>query len=340
MQSTTSIINLIQQRRAQTSALPFAVSFLSFCLLSASLIGWKPLQLSIATIFLFAGPHNWIEFRYFLARMPRYWGKSKTFFTVALSGVFLLTVFYVALYWLGQSWYLNEDVWATSISFWNSALLIWICSLVWLRGKQSLKRDWSWVFAIGFALAAFAWVAPLWFSIALVYVHPLVALWFLDRQLKRTKPQWRSAYHVCLAALPLILIVMWTLLANSPNLPDADLLSWRIAQHAGAGIITNISTHLLVATHVFLETIHYGVWIILIPLVGFRAGIFETKKIPFAVHREGFPKTVMAVLALGVLIVFALWICFYANYTTTRDVYFTFAMAHVLAEIPFLIRLI
>jgi hypothetical protein len=340
MQSTTSIINLIQQRRAQTSALPFAVSFLSFCLLSALLIGWKPLQLSIATIFLFAGPHNWIEFRYFLARMPRYWGKSKTFFTVALSGVFLLTVFYVALCWLGQSWYLNEDAWATSISFWNSALLIWICSLVWLRGKQSLKRDWSWVFAIGFALAAFAWVAPLWFSIALVYVHPLVALWFLDRQLKRTKPQWRSAYHVCLAALPLILIVMWTLLANSPNLPDADLLSWRIAQHAGAGIITNISTHLLVATHVFLETIHYGVWIILIPLVGFRAGIFETKKIPFAVHREGFPKTVMAVLALGVLIVFALWICFYANYTTTRDVYFTFAMAHVLAEIPFLIRLI
>lgn len=340
MQNIVSSTNLIQQRRAQTFALPFAVCFLLFMFFSASLIVWKPLQLSIATIFLFAGPHNWIEFRYFLARMPRYWGKSKTFFTVALGGVFLLTVFYVALYWLGQSWYLNEDAWTFSISFWNSAVLIWVCSLVWLRGKQSSKRDWSWVFAIGFALAAFAWVAPMWFSIALVYVHPLVALWFLDRQLKRTKPQWRKAYHVCLAVLPLVLIAMWMLLANSPNLPDADSLSWRIAQHAGAGIITNFSTHLLVATHVFLETIHYGVWIVLIPLVGFRAGMFETKKIPFAVHREGFPKTVMAVLAIGVLTVFALWICFYANYTTTRDVYFTLAMAHVLTEVPFLIRLL
>jgi hypothetical protein len=33
-----------------------------------------------------------------------------------------------------------------------------------------------------------------------------------------------------------------------------------------------------------------------------------------------------------------LWLCFLADYPTTRDVYFTFAMAHVLAEVPFLLR--
>lgn len=340
MQNIADRTNLIQQKRVGSFALPFAVCFLLFALLSALVIGWKPLQLSIATIFLFAGPHNWFEFRYFLARMPRRWGRSKTFFTVALGGVFLLTVSYLALYYLGQSWYLNKDAWTLSISFWNTTLLVWICFLVWLRGKQYSKRDWSWIFAVGFAIAAFAWAMPLWFSLALVYVHPLIALWFFDRQLKRTKPEWRSAYHFCLAALPLILIAMWTILVSSPNLPETDALSWRITQHAGAWILTGVSSHLLVATHVFLETIHYGVWLVLIPLVGFKAGVFEMNKIPLAIHRDGFPKTMITVLAVGILVVFALWICFYANYTTTRDIYFAFAMAHVLAEAPFLIRLL
>ena len=40
----------------------------------------------------------------------------------------------------------------------------------------------------------------------------------------------------------------------------------------------------------------------------------------------------------GVVAVIALWICFYANYPITRDVYFTLAMVHVLAEVPFLLR--
>lgn len=341
MQNIVTNTNLIQQKSARVfTALPFSISFLLFCLLSALLISWKPLQLSIATVFLFAGPHNWMEFRFFLARVPLRWGKSKAFYTVGLGGVFVLTVAYLTLYWLGQSWYLNENAWTISISIWNTLFLTWLSALVWLRGKQSSKRDWSWVFAAGFALTAFAWAAPLWFSLILVYLHPLIALWFLDRQFKRTRPQWRKAYHICLAALPLILIVMWQQLANSPNLPDSDALSWRITHHAGATILTSVSSHLLVATHVFLETVHYGVWIVLIPLVGLNAGIFEVKKIPFVAHREGWPMTVKTVLAFGVLIIFALWICFWSNYTTTRDLYFALAMAHVLAEAPFLIRLI
>jgi len=35
-----------------------------------------------------------------------------------------------------------------------------------------------------------------------------------------------------------------------------------------------------------------------------------------------------------------LWFGFSANYTLTRDIYFTIAMAHVLAEAPFLLRMI
>jgi hypothetical protein len=39
-------------------------------------------------------------------------------------------------------------------------------------------------------------------------------------------------------------------------------------------------------------------------------------------------------------LVFALWFGFAIDYTTTRDIYFAFAMAHVLAEFPFLIKML
>jgi hypothetical protein len=332
-------LTLAQPKRGQLPALPFGLSFLSFCLIAALLISWKPLQLSIATIFLFAGPHNWIEFRYFLARMPARWGRSKLFYTAGLGGVALLTAAYLVLYSLGQSWYLDNGAWTTAIGGWNTALVLWVCSLVYLRGRE-VRRDRSWVFAIGFAISAAVWFSPFLFSLGLVYLHPLVALWFLDRQLKRSRPHWRKTYHWCLAALPVILAVMWIQLASTSNIPESDALSWRIAQHAGAGILTGVSTHTLVATHVFLETIHYAAWLVLIPLVGMRGRFWDTGRIPLATQRLGWPRIVRTVLILGIFIVIVLWAGFTMNYTSARDVYFTFAMAHVLAEAPFLIRLL
>ena len=42
----------------------------------------------------------------------------------------------------------------------------------------------------------------------------------------------------------------------------------------------------------------------------------------------------------GGVMVLLLWACFLVDYPTTRDVYFTVAMLHVLAEAPFLLRMI
>ena len=44
---------------------------------AALLAGWAPLGFSIVTVFLFAGPHNWIELRYFLTRTPARWGRLR-----------------------------------------------------------------------------------------------------------------------------------------------------------------------------------------------------------------------------------------------------------------------
>jgi hypothetical protein len=148
------------------------------------------------------------------------------------------------------------------------------------------------------------------------------------------------AYHLSLASIPVFLLILWLALSNQPNLSEETNLFWRITNHAGAGILSNVSSHLLVASHVFLETIHYAAWILLIPLVDRRAIPWKLKEIPLASNRNGFAKIVFAVLAISIVLVIALWFGFASDYTTTRDIYFAFAIAHVLAEFPFLIKML
>jgi hypothetical protein len=45
-------------------------------------------------------------------------------------------------------------------------------------------------------------------------------------------------------------------------------------------------------------------------------------------------------LIFSVGVVLALWLGFAVDYATTRDIYFAFAIGHVLAEFPFLIKML
>jgi hypothetical protein len=179
------------------------------------------------------------------------------------------------------------------------------------------------------AIAALNWLGPELFSLALVYAHPLVALWFLDRQLKRTRPAWVGAYHRCLCALPLVLGLMIWQLSQTPALSDDNGLFWRITQHAGAQLLPQVSSHMLVSVHLFLEMLHYGVWILALPILGPNFWKFKTPNT--SVWRT-------ALLVVGLAVVALLWVGFAADYTNMRDLYFTIAIAHVLAEAPFLLK--
>src|SRR5436190_7484325 len=113
----------------------FAVAVLSCVLAAAVMASWLPLQVSIITVFLFAGPHNWFELRYFLMRLPARFGKSRNFFVVAFAGIGLLTAAYVslpALYymnvWSGASW-------PGAIATWNTLMLLWIGALGVMRAR-------------------------------------------------------------------------------------------------------------------------------------------------------------------------------------------------------------
>ena len=316
----------------------FFGAFVLSCALAAALIGSFPLQLSIVTIFLFAGPHNLMEFRYFAARMPVRWGRSKLFYSVGIGGVVVLTAAYLALYFSSGNWLWSPESWQTYTAIWNTGLLLWIGLLFYLRGKQR-RKDWSLAFAVVFLLAALAWMVPQYWSLALVYIHPFIAMWFLERQIRRTKPEWLNAYHYCLLSIPFFLLILWTTLSGQPNLSEETNLFWRIGQHAGSEILPSVSSHLLVATHVFLESIHYFVWLLLIPLVDKRAIPWRLGDVPLFANANGIPRIFAGFLIVSGGITLALWFGFAADYTTTRDIYFAFAIGHVLAEFPFLIKM-
>jgi hypothetical protein len=133
--------------------------------------------------------------------------------------------------------------------------------------------------------------------------------------------------------------MLWQL-SRTASLADDNGLFWRITQHAGAELLPNVSSHMLVSTHVFLEMLHYGVWIVALPLIGATGAIWKVNSIPVANHGRGFPKLIGGILIFSLFVVTVLWLGFSMNYTATRDIYFTVAIAHVLAEAPFLLRMI
>ncbi|HEY8560292.1 MAG TPA: hypothetical protein VIL74_07935 [Pyrinomonadaceae bacterium] len=329
-----------QAKFETTSAQLFACLFVACAAVLAGVIGAFPLQLSIVTIFLFAGVHNWFEFRYFAARMPLRWGKSKVYYTVGIGGVIVLTFVYLMIYAGSGNWLWSAASWRFAVFVWNTALVLWLGVLFYLRGRQKPQTDWSLAFPAAFLVAAFVWLAPHLFSLALVYLHPFVALWFLERQIRRTRRTWLKAYRFCLLTIPVFVAALYFLFAAAPDLSQETNLFWRIAEHAGSGILTSLSSHFLVATHVFLETIHYAVWIVLIPLADRRAIPWRLHEIPLAAKDKGYPKAVAGVLIISLLLVLALWLGFALDYETTRDVYFAFAIAHVLAEFPFLVKML
>src|SRR5207248_8847435 len=177
-------------RRHAASGREFTVAAVGLALGAALLAGWAPLGFSIVTVFLFAGPHNWIEARYFLERLPARWGKLRGFFLVSLAGVLGLTAAFAGLPVLGRRGQWGSEQWFLAHATWNSLLVAWVTILIHLRSRQRPRRDWSWTVPVACVLVSVTWIAPALWSLGLVYLHPLVALWILDRELRRSRPEW------------------------------------------------------------------------------------------------------------------------------------------------------
>jgi len=311
---------------------------LGFIVTAAVIAGALPIQFSIVSVFLCAGPHNWVEARYFLSRLPARWGRLWFYFVFGFAGVLLLTVGFAVLPFILTATEADHKLWLTAFAGWNTGLALWIATLVHLRSRQNPRRDWMWIWPVAFMAIALAWYHPMLWDLSLVYLHPFVAMWILDREIRRTMPGYRHVYHLCLLAVPICLGLLWWNLAFSAPLEGEDLLSMRIAQHAGAGLLEGISSHCLVATHTFLEAVHYGVWLLAIPWIGRRTSLWNVAAMPLGRRSWTWARCMQVFLLLSAAGCVVLWVCFRIDYPTTRNVYFTLAMVHVLAEIPFLLR--
>lgn len=329
----------IDTPRTRIAGGPLAAGLLTIAFIAALLAGWMPIAFSIATVFLFAGPHNWFEARYILGRLPARAGKLWGFFALSFIGIVGLTATfaYIPSYLRSVDSVVQSD---TLYAGWNTAFLLWIATLVWMRSRTNPRFEGGWIWPLTFLLIAGVWMQPFAFSVALVYLHPLMAFWLLDRELRRSHPEWRPAYHACLLAIPLLLLVLFWRLHDAPQLRGDDPVSIAIQQHAGDWFLTGISNHFLVAAHTFLETVHYGIWVILIPLIGYRSTPWALDTIPAARRGGAWRAGVTAILLVGLMIVGVLWACFLLDYGTTRYIYFVVALLHVLAEVPFLLRMI
>jgi hypothetical protein len=328
----------VSGRRDAGATWTFAVAALGLATGAALLAGWAPLGFTVVTVFLFAGPHNWIEARYFLSRLPGRWGRLRGYFLLAFAGVFGLTAAYAALGWLSGAGGWGPYGRFIAVTTWNSILILWVAALVHLRSRQNPRRDWSWTQPVALAMMAVAWLAPLAWGLWLVALHPLIGLWILDRELRRSRPGLRRTYHACLACLPFLMLALWWRLADQPPLPADDVPTRLITRQAGADVLRGVSSHALVAIHAFLETIHYGVWLAAIPLVGLRTAPWRLRSIPLARRASRWRVAVAGLLAMGLVVVLLLWACFLADYAATWEIYFTIALLHVLAEFPFLLR--
>jgi hypothetical protein len=330
-------------RRARVPGLAFACGFVALAVGAAALAGALPIEFSLATVFLFAGPHNWFEARYALGRLPARAGKLWGFFALSALGIIGLTVAYAAVPAAMPLFDATEV--AALYAVWSTAFLLWVASLVWMRSRTNPRFDGGWVWPLACLLCAGAWLSPLALPVALVYLHPLMALWLLDRELARSRPRWRSAYRCAAACVPVLLAVLWWQLRDAPEpagVPGGFAVAFAptLANHSGAWFLPGVSPHFLIAAHAFLEMVHYGVWVVLIPLIGLRSMPWQLKAIPAARRGAAWSRGVAAVLLFGLLVVLTLWVCFCLDYGTTRHVYFTVAMLHVLAEAPFLLRMV
>lgn len=297
-----------------------------------------PLGFSIVAVFLFAGPHNWCECRYFMTKMPPRWGPLRSFFLTGLLGVPLLAGMSALFHWRGEAWGWGYEEWMWSLAVWNSLFAGWLLALVHLRSQQNPRRSWPWIWPAVFTLVALNWLWPVAWSLTMVYLHPLVALWFLDREIAQKRPQWLREYRACVALVPVLCGLLIWRLAAVPDLPGEDILSRQITNHAGASILSGVSSHMLVSLHVFLEMLHYAVWVVAIPLVGLSAAPWKLSDAPLARRSPVWKLALAGVLVAGLLVVLGFWASFLADYPVTRDVYFTVALLHVLAEVPFLLR--
>lgn len=285
------------------------------------LISLDPFIAAALSVGFLAGPHNWMEVRYLLGRLPGRAGKLKTYFLVSALGTALLGISSILLPW---SWG------PLALRLWNLGLIAWVVSLATLRRSENPRRSWSWLEPCALAVAGVMWLSPQLFTLCLVFGHPLLALLILDKELLAFRRKERRIYRQALLAVPIGLLVLVLSLSYRQLFLPSDLVSF---------FTLSDQTPIFLAAHTYLELLHYAVWIGALPLLAKLTKRDSLAKFPVLKKNDLRLNWAKGGLLLGVLIAGLLWWGFVRDYELTRELYFRVAVFHVLIEFPFLVRL-
>lgn len=331
--------------RSMTAVFPRSVAWgvATFLVVALLLTSSLPVVASLAIVFLFAGPHNYVEARYFLSRLPARMGKLRGFFLVSTFGVLGLSITLPLAFRAPLEWGWSPQLVVWTVGGWNTALILWGTWLFHRRSQQPPRKAWPYAWPVGFGLVGMSWLQPFAVPVILVFLHPLIGLWILDLEIARSRPEWRRGYHRALWALPLLVLFQWIGPLTGLCYPEGDFvpdaLRQLVEQHVGGLYLASLNVNRLIATHAFLELVHYAVWIVAVPTVSGRVFREAFSMAPLMKRSPCMRRIVSAMLVTLAVIVVALWMAFSWDYASTRSVYFTFATLHVLAEVPFLLRL-
>ncbi|HEY9776298.1 MAG TPA: hypothetical protein V6C81_21230 [Planktothrix sp.] len=318
----------------------FAVTVILLVACFAILAGYTPIWFTLLTVCAFGAPHHWTELRYFMSRLPSRFGPLQGFFATAFSGALVLWVFEVILTRLYVQDVLPPAIAKVGLLAFNQTLIFWMLGLSVLRYKSKSNKVSSLLLANS-PYAALATLANLLsapgFSLAITYMHPLLGLWILERELRRTRKSWLRGYHWSLLSIPVALAALiWVLHGSGDAHPSGQLAGMLNGNVIGSKLFSNASTTMLLAIFGFLQMVHYGVWVIGIPIANQSWKRWNLDRIPVLTTKPSLRPFLLAAIGLSLSATLFFWFGFCIDYNTVNEIYIAVSMLHVLAEIPFI----
>ena len=285
-------------------------------------IAWAPVLCATLSVAFLAGPHNLLEARYLLGRLPGRAGKLRAYFLTSAAGVALLGLSSLALPFLPGP---------LPIRLWNAALIAWVTTLAALRRREHPRRDWPWLEPAALTLCAAMWAWPNLFTMLLVFGHPVLALVILGRELHAFRRPERHLYPQVMAAVPVGLLVL---------LYELHQQDWMASAQVRSFFTLSTGSPTVLAAHTYQELLHYAVWIGALPLLARMTRRQKLELFPALKKSTNRLRAAKLFLIIGLLVAGVLWWGFSRDFETTRDLYFRLAVFHVLVEFPFLLRLV
>jgi hypothetical protein len=170
----------------------------------------------------------------------------------------------------------------------------------------------------------------------MLFLHPLLGLWILEREIRRTRKTWLNSYHWCLLSIPIAVLGLFLFLNGvPPDTANSQTLT-RLSGNPGNMLFADASPAMMLSIYAFLQMVHYAIWVVAMPIVSQSWKRWRLDFMPALRNRAKLQAMVRIGFAMSGLAVICFWIGYKLDYTATLDFYVLLSTLHVLSEVPFM----